>query len=137
AGIGGSSRLLPGSSMFGSTVRLDALLELLSRAEGHHGARGNRDLFAGLRIAARALVLAPQVEVAEAGQLGLPAALAGPAQRIIECVDELLRVPLVQPDLVEQTLGHLRLGQRHRVTFLLQADLSRGSPRHGRAAKRR
>jgi hypothetical protein len=55
----------------GAAVGLDPLLELLARSEGDHGARGDRDLLAGLGVAARALVLAAQVEVAEAGQLDL------------------------------------------------------------------
>src|SRR5690606_2179361 len=113
AGIGGSSRLLPGSSMFGSCVRLHALLELLPRAEGDHGARRDRDLLARLRVAARTLVLAAQVEVADARQLDLATTLQALAQRLEERVDELLGLTLVQPDFLVQPLGHFRLGQRH------------------------
>src|SRR5690606_15693739 len=103
--------------MFDSTESLDPLLELLSGAEGDHGTGGDRDLLPGLGIAARALVLAPQVEVAEARQLDLAALLQRAAQGVEERVDELLRLALVQADLVEQTLRHLRFGQRHAVTF--------------------
>src|SRR5690606_2208309 len=124
--------------MFDSTESLDPLLELLSRAESDHGTGGDRDLLAGLGVAPRALVLAAQVEVAEARQLDLAALLQRAAQGVEERVDELLRLALVQADLVEQTLRHLRLGQRHAVTYEPPlGPLSPGSPRHGRAAGRR
>src|SRR3546814_2700891 len=71
SGIGGSSRLLPGSSMGASGVGFHAFLELLPGAEGDHGAGGDRDLLAGLGVAAGALVLAAQVEIVEARQLDL------------------------------------------------------------------
>src|SRR5690606_13690105 len=117
AGIGGNSRLLPGSSMRhpGAGIGLDQLLELLPRAEGHHGTGSDRDLLAGLGVAARALVLAPKVEVAEARQLDLAALLKRFAQYVEEGVDELLRLALVQPDVLVEPLGHFRLGQRHYV----------------------
>ena len=73
--------------MTGSGVGLDPLLQFLAGAESDHGASRNRDLFAGLGIAARALVLAAQVEVAESGQLDLPTLLQGFAQRVEERVE--------------------------------------------------
>src|SRR5690606_41331928 len=92
AGIGGNSRLLPGSSMRhpGAGIGLDPLLELLPRAEGHHRTGGDRDLLAGLGVAARALVLAPQVEIAETRQLDLAALLQRFAPHVEEGVDEFL-----------------------------------------------
>ena len=72
AGIGGSSRLLPGSSIGRASAEgLDPLLQLLAGPEGDHGPGGDRDLLAGLGVAARALVLAAEVEIAETGQLDL------------------------------------------------------------------
>src|SRR4249919_832700 len=118
--MAGSSLLLPGSSMgcsvgAGPRVGLDAFLQLLARTERDHGARGDRDLLASLGVAAGALVLAAQVEVAEAGQLDLAARFQGLAQGVEERVDEFLRLALVEPDFVEQPLGHLCFGQCHLV----------------------
>src|SRR6478752_3626532 len=107
--MAGSSRLLPGSS-----IGLHALLQLLAGAEGHDRARRNRDFLAGLRVAAGTLVLLAQLEVAEAGELDALAVLQRFAQRVEERVHEFLRFALVQADFLEQTLGHLGLGQRHR-----------------------
>src|SRR5690606_8770680 len=106
--------LLPGSSIRRHPrVGLDPLLQLLPGAEGDHGAGGDRDFLAGLGVAAGALVLAPQVEVAEAGQLDLAALLQRFAEHVEERVHEFLRLALVQADVLVQTLGHFRLGQRH------------------------
>src|SRR5688572_3222248 len=118
--MGGSSLLLPGSSIGGSGVLragvgLDAFLQLLAGAERHDGAGGNRNLFAGLGVAARALVLAPQVEVAEARKLHLATLLERFAERVEERVDEFLRLALVEPDFVEQPFCHFCLGQCHLV----------------------
>src|SRR5690242_20898436 len=101
--------------MGGPRERLDAFLQLLPWAEGDHGARGNRDFLAGLGVAARALVLAAQVEVAEARQLHLPARFQRLAQHVEERVDEFLRLAFVEPDVRVQTLGHFRLGECHYV----------------------
>src|SRR5690606_38249683 len=99
----------------GAGIGLDPFLELLPGAEGHHGAGGDRNLLAGLGVAARTLVLAPQVEVAETRQLDLAALLQRLAQHVEEGVDELLRLALVQADVLVEPLGHFRLGQRHYV----------------------
>src|SRR5690606_38459582 len=99
----------------GAGIGLDPLLELLSGTEGHHGTGGDRNLLAGLGVASRALVLAPQVEVAEARQLDLATLLQGFAQHVEEGVDEFLRLALVQPDVLVEPFGHFRLGQRHYV----------------------
>src|SRR5690606_33066126 len=129
----GRSRLLPGSSMAGlRRVRLHALLELLAGAEGDHGAGGDRDLLPGLGVAAVALVLAPHVEVAEAGELHLPPLLQGLAQHLKEGIDEFLRLALVQANLFVQPLGHLCLRQCHGPCFL-----NRGYVRRGPAAAMR
>src|SRR5690606_22379229 len=111
-------------------VRLHAFLELLPRAEGHHGAGRNGDLFAGLGIAPRALVLAPQVEIAEAGKLHLAALLEGFAQHLEERIDEFLRLAFVQADFLVEPLGHLGLRKCHALTgpqLRMRAPWSRSS----------
>src|SRR3546814_3751204 len=102
AGIGGSSRLLPGSSMGASGVGFHAFLELLPGAEGDHGAGGDRDLLAGLGVAAGALVLAAQVEIAEARQLDLATGLQALAQGVEERIAEFLGLALVQADFLDR-----------------------------------
>src|SRR5690606_8716068 len=79
----------------------------------HYRTGGNRNFLAGLGVAARALVLAPQVEIAKTGQLHLPSLFQRVTQHIEECVDKLLGLTLVQTDFVEQTIRHLRLCQCH------------------------
>src|SRR6185437_13980925 len=108
AGMAGSSLLFLGSSM-----ALDSHLQLLAGTEGHHPARGNRNFLAGLGIAPRPLVLVSQVEVAETRQLHLLPLLECLAQHLEECIDEFLRLALVEAHVHEQTLGHFRFGQRH------------------------
>jgi hypothetical protein len=54
---------------------LDHRLQLLAGMEGHDAPRADRDLLAGLGIAAGALRLVAQLEVAETGQLDAFAAL--------------------------------------------------------------
>ena len=61
----GSSALLDGSS-----IGFDPHLQFLTRTECHHTPCGNRDLFAGLGVAARALVLLAQVEQSVRGAVG-------------------------------------------------------------------
>src|SRR5690348_3079324 len=109
AGMAGSSLLLRGSS-----IALDSHLQLLAGTESHHPARGDRDLLAGLGIAPRALVLLPQVEIAEAGQLHLLPLFERLAYHFEKRVHEFLRLALVQAHVQEQTLGHFRFGERHR-----------------------
>src|SRR3546814_4088955 len=77
-------RLLPGSSMRTSGIGFHSFLQLLAGTEGHHGPGRDRDFLAGLRVAAGPLVLAPQVEIAEARQLDLAAALQRLAQGVKE-----------------------------------------------------
>src|SRR5690606_10305204 len=66
------------------------------------------------RIPARALVLLPELEIAKTGQLDLLATFQGTAQRLEQGVDEFLGFPLVQPDVLEQAIGHHGLGERCR-----------------------
>src|SRR3546814_17493612 len=98
--------------MDAASVRFHPLLELLSGAEGDHGAGGDRDLLAGLGIAAGALVLAAQVEIAEARQLYLATGLQALAQGVEERVDELLGLALVQADFLVKPPRHLKQEER-------------------------
>src|SRR6478672_11942185 len=108
----------------GARIGLHALLQFLAGAEGHDGARGDRNLLARLGVAPRALVLASQVEVAEARKLHLATGLERFAERVEERVDEFLRLAFVEADFVEQTFGHFRFGQRHPVPLDDQARMT-------------
>src|SRR5688572_26823711 len=133
--MGGSSLLFPASS-----IGLDPCLQFLTRAEGHDPAGCDRDLFAGLGVAARALVLRPQVEVAEAGELDLGPGLERLADLLEEQVDEFLGLTLVETQLLEQGFRHLGLGQRHRSRPLLKPSkglIPEGRPPSGWPVPRR
>src|SRR5215472_2150542 len=98
---------------FGSNIRFDPRLEFLPRTERDDAPRADRNLLARLGIAPRALVLVTQIEVPEAGELHLLAARERGANLLEEEIDELARLALVEPELVEQGFGHLRFGQGH------------------------
>src|SRR5690606_24326553 len=88
-------------------------LELLGRVEGHHAPGGDRNLLAGLRIAAGPLRLLPQLEVAEAGQLDAVAGLERDADLLEKALDHVLGFPLVEPELLEQQVGEFGFGEGH------------------------
>src|SRR3954465_6518678 len=92
---------------------LDHGLQLLAGVEGDDAARADGDLLAGLGVAAGALRLVAQLEVAEAGELHAFAPLQGPADLLEEGFDHVLGLALVQADLLEKQVRELRLGQRH------------------------
>jgi hypothetical protein len=71
----------------------------------------------GLGVAARALLLLAQIEIAEARQLDLLAALERGANLLEEGLDDVLGLALIEPELLEQVLGHVCLGQCHYRTF--------------------
>src|SRR3546814_18581262 len=98
SGIGGISRLLPGSSMGASGVGFHAFLELLPGAEGDHGAGGDRDLLAGLGVSAGALVLSATVEIAESRQISLVTGLPHLAPGVTELNTDFLCIALFQAD---------------------------------------
>src|SRR5687768_5087342 len=101
--MGGRSSLFPGSS-----ISLDARFEFLTRAERHDAARRDGNFLAGFRISSRPLVLVTQIEVSEAGKLDLLSDGQGGPQIFEKGVDELACFTLVQAELVEQRLGHVR-----------------------------
>src|SRR3954462_4033499 len=108
--MGGSSAFL----RLGSMARLlDHRLQLLAGMESHDAPRADRDLLAGLGIAAGALRLVAQLEVAEAGQLDAFAALERAANLLEEGLDHVLGLALIQPDLLKKQIREFGLRQRH------------------------
>src|SRR5688572_30522160 len=101
--MGGRSSLFPGSS-----IGLDSRFEFLTRTERHDAASGDGNLFAGLRIAPRSFVFVTQIEVSETGKLDLFPNRQGGPQIFEKGVYELASFTLVQAELVEQRLGHVR-----------------------------
>src|SRR3546814_18349336 len=102
--------------MGASGVGFHAFLELLPGAEGDHGAGGDRDLLAGLGVAAGALVLAAQVEIAEARPLDLATGLQALAQGVAERLAEFLVPALVQSAFLATPLGLFSPGPRHSLS---------------------
>src|ERR1700742_4622183 len=117
--MAGSSVLFPWSS-----IALDSHLEFLPWTERHHPTGGDRNLFAGLRVAARPLVLLPQVEITEPGQLYLLATFQRFADDLEIGIHKFLRLTFVEAHFEEKALGHLRLGQRHVILATLPCMLS-------------
>ena len=83
--------------------------------EGDDAARGDRNFFAGLGIAAGTLRLVAQLEIAEAGQLDAIAPFQRIANFLEKALDHVLGFALVQPDLFEQQIGKFGLCKRHSV----------------------
>ena len=77
--------------------------------EGDDPAGADRDLLAGLRIAAGALRLIAELEVTEAGELDALAALERPPELLKKRLDHILGLALVQADLLEQKVRQLGL----------------------------
>ena len=80
--------------------------------------RGDRNLLAGLGVAAGSLRLFAQLEIAEAGQLHALARLERDAHLLEEALDHVLRLALVEPELLEQQVGQFGFGQRHRESYV-------------------
>src|SRR6185503_398509 len=110
--MGGSSAFL----RLGSMARfLNHGLQLLARMEGDDAAGADGNFLAGLRVAAGALRLVAQLEVAEARKLDAFAALERPPDLLEEGLDHVLGLALVQPDLLEKQVGQLGLRQSHHL----------------------
>src|SRR5687768_17029810 len=99
---------------------LDHGLELLAGVESDDAAGADRYFLAGLGVASGALRLVAQLEVAEAGKLDAFAPLEGAADLFEEGLDHVLGLALVQPDLLEQQIGQLGLGQSHCPSLALR-----------------
>src|SRR5687767_15146814 len=106
------------SLFFGSSISLDPRLQFLTWTKRHHTSRADRDFLARLRIPSWPLILVPQVEVAEAGKLDLFAVGQCMPHLLEEQIDQLTGLSLVQTQLVEQRLSHLRFRQSH--AFILE-----------------
>src|ERR1700741_1090234 len=96
-----------------SRIGFDPQAQLLTWPERHDASRRNRNLLARLGISAGPLVFVAQLKVAEAGQLDLLTGLQTASDLLEEEVHEFFGLPLVQPQLLEQRFGQLRLSQRH------------------------
>src|SRR5688572_25455108 len=92
---------------------LDHGFQFLAGVEGDDAARADRNLLAGLGIAPGALRLVAQLEIAEARKLHALAALESPPNFFEERLHHVLCLALVQPDLFEQKVSQLGLGQSH------------------------
>src|SRR5919204_6767971 len=108
--MGGRSAFLRLCSMAGF---LDHGLQLLAGVERDDPAGADRDLFAGLRVAAGALRLVAQLEVAEPRKLDALAALERAADLLEERFHHVLRFALVEADLLKKQVRQLGLRQRH------------------------
>src|SRR5699024_12632948 len=101
--MAGSSALLPGSS-----IAFHPHLEFLSRTKSYHAPRGYGDLFAGLGVASRSLVLVAQIEVAETRQLDLLALLQRLADDLEKGIHEFLVLARVQTGHGTTLVAHAR-----------------------------
>src|SRR5215203_1451470 len=101
---------MAGSSLLfrGSSISLNPSFQFLTGPERHDAPGTDWNLFASLRIASGPLVLVAQIEVAEAGQFHLAAVGQRTAHFLKEQIDELARLALVEPELIEQRFGDLR-----------------------------
>ena len=113
--LGGTSSLLVLLSM---VALLDHRLEFLAGVECDNPAGRDRDLLAGLGIAAGTLRLVPQLKVAETGQLHAFSAFQRLTHLLEEGLDHVLGLALVQPDLLEQQVGKVGFGERHGFPLL-------------------
>ena len=80
--------------------------------KSHHPARLDGNGFTGARVSARSRRLGPDLEVAKTRKLDVLAVHQALRNQVKESVDHVLGLALVQPDLIEQEVGQLRLGQR-------------------------
>src|SRR6185437_11513787 len=110
---------MAGSSLLflASSIGFHSRLEFLTRAERHDAAGTDRNLLPRLRIAPRPPILVAQIEIAKARQLHLLPLRQGAAHLFEKQIHQFARLALVQPELVEQRLGHFRLRQSHRRRF--------------------
>src|SRR4051812_42920634 len=102
--MGGSSAFLRLGSM---PCFLHQCLQFLACVESDNAPRADRDLFAGLGIAAGTLRLIAQLEVAEAGELDRLPTLERAADLLEERFHHVLRFALVEADLLEKEVGQL------------------------------
>src|SRR4051812_40862751 len=92
---------------------LDHGFQFLAGVKSDNPARADRDFLPRFRIAAWALRLVAQLEVAEARKLHPFAPLERSANLLEERFHHVLRFALVEPDLLEKEVRQLGLRQRH------------------------
>src|SRR5512135_684926 len=109
--------------------RFDHGLQLLARVEGDDAARRDRNLLSGLRIAPGSLRLFAQLEIAEAGQLDAAALFERRPDLLEEALDHVLRLPLVEPQLLEEEVGEFGFGERHREALSVAPNRVRSTAR--------
>src|SRR5665647_1509005 len=102
------------SSLGVDGVTLDLLFQLMAGVKCNNAARLDRDGFAGAGVAPGPRRLGADLKIAEAGNLHIVAFDQAVGDQVEERVDHVLGFALVQPDLLEQELRQLRLGQRGR-----------------------
>src|SRR6185312_78498 len=93
--------------------RFDHGLQLLTRVERHDASRGDRNLLAGLRIAARPLRLFAELKISEPRQLHAAAFLERGPDLLEKALDHVLCLALVEAQLLEEEVGELGFGERH------------------------
>src|SRR3954464_7654973 len=106
------------SLFFGSSISLDSRLQFLPRTKRHHATRADGNLLTRLGISSWPLVLVAQIEVAETRKLDLLAVGERMTHLLEEQVHELTCFALVETQLIEQRLSHLRFRQSH--AFILE-----------------
>src|SRR6185369_1331256 len=111
AGIGGRSELARLGS--GMVRGFDHGLQFLACMKCHDSARGDWNFFAGFWIAAGALRLLAQLEVAEARKLDRLAGFEGDAHFLEKPLDHVLGFAFVEAELLEEQVGKFGFGQCH------------------------
>src|SRR5882672_3418285 len=92
---------------------LDQGLQFLAGVEGHDAARCDGNLLTGLGVASGALRLVPKLKIAEPRQLDALAAFEGQADLFEERLHHVLRLALVQTDLLKKHVRKLGFRQCH------------------------
>src|SRR5882672_3322996 len=95
---------------------LDQGFEFLTCVERHYAPRGNGNLLAGLGIAAGPLGLVAKLEVPESRELDALTAFERKPDLFEERFHHVLRLALIEADLLEKHVRQLGFRQRH---FLL------------------
>jgi hypothetical protein len=80
------------------------------------------------------LVFISQVEITKAGQLDLLPVGERGTHFFEEQINELPRLALIEPKLIEERFRHLRLGQGHLVILVFLRSSSHANPRRRRTS---
>src|SRR5258705_11509159 len=88
-------------------------LQFLACMKSHYSARGDWNFFAGFWIAAGALRLLAQLEVAEARKFHRLAGLERNAHFLEKSLDHVFGLAFVETELLKEQIGEFGFGQRH------------------------